>query len=77
MLVLTRKLGESVIIGGNIEVKITEISGDKVRIGIEAPAELKILRGELLETIEENQEARASVGSMNPADLMKRLKELH
>ena len=57
MLVLTRKVGEMLRIGEDIEIKITEISGDKVRIGIEAPAALKILRGELIEIIAENQEA--------------------
>lgn len=57
MLVLTRKVGEALLIGDNIEIKITEVSGDKVRIGIEAPNSLKILRKELFQTIEENQEA--------------------
>lgn len=60
MLVLTRKTGETLIIGDDIEIKITDISGDKVRVGIKAPAELKILRGELTETIAENKEAALS-----------------
>jgi len=69
MLVLTRKVGEMLRIGEDIEIKITEISGDKVRIGIEAPAALKILRGELIETIAENIEA-----SRGPApDTLKKL----
>lgn len=59
MLVLTRKVGETLQIGDDIEIKITEISGDKVRIGIAAPAKYKILRGELIETIAENLQAAA------------------
>jgi carbon storage regulator len=57
MLVLTRKVGETLRIGDDIEITVTDISGDKVRIGIVAPAELKILRGELTLTIAENREA--------------------
>jgi len=53
MLVLSRKAGESVMIG-NIEVKITEVSGDRVKIGIQAPREYKIMRKELCQTVESN-----------------------
>lgn len=48
MLVLTRKIGEKVVIDGDITVTITEIKGDKVRIGIEAPAAVSIFRSELV-----------------------------
>ena len=68
---LTRKVGESVLIGSDIEVKITGISGDKVRIGIEASALLKILRKELFETIEENQEAAKSLKADQLKDFLK------
>ena len=57
MLILTRKIGESFLIGNDIEIKVTDVSGDKIRIGIDAPSALKILRKELVLTIEENQEA--------------------
>ncbi len=53
MLVLSRKAGESVMIG-DIEVKITEVSGDRVKIGIQAPREYKIMRKELCQTVESN-----------------------
>lgn len=58
MLALSRKKGESIIIGDDIEIKILEISGDKVRIGIEAPKEVSIHRQEIyLQIQEENKEA--------------------
>ena len=38
MLILTRKAGETLVLDGGIEIKITEINGDQVRIGITAPA---------------------------------------
>ena len=49
MLVLSRKVGEVLTIGENIKVYVTQIKGDRVRIGIDAPKEVRILRGELEE----------------------------
>ena len=57
MLILTRKVGQGFMIGQDVEIIITEISGDKVRVGIEAPKEVKVLRRELCETMKENQSA--------------------
>lgn len=58
MLALTRKKDESIIIGDDIEIKILEIIGDKVRIGIEAPRDVTIHRQEIyLQIQEENKEA--------------------
>lgn len=48
MLVLTRKAGEAVAIGDSIRIKIVEIKEGQVRIGIEAPADQRILREEIL-----------------------------
>jgi carbon storage regulator CsrA len=47
MLVLSRKMGEAVVIGDRIKVNIKKISGGKVQIGVEAPRDVRILRGEL------------------------------
>ena len=52
MLVLSRKESERIRVGDSITVTIIRVSGDKVRVGIEAPADLKVLRDEL-ELIEE------------------------
>ena len=58
MLILSRKKDESIIIGGNIEIKILEIHESKVRIGIKAPQDIDIFREELYKSIqEENIEA--------------------
>ena len=48
MLVLSRKPGESILIGEDIEISIVEVRGDTVRIGINAPRNITILRQELL-----------------------------
>lgn len=47
MLVLSRKKQETILIDGNIEIQIVQIQGNKVRIGINAPKEVRVLRGEL------------------------------
>jgi carbon storage regulator len=47
MLVLTRKVGESIVIGDNIILRVVGLSGTRVRVGIEAPRETHILREEL------------------------------
>jgi carbon storage regulator len=54
MLVISRKAGESIVISGNIKITITSLTSDKVVIGIDAPKEIKVVREELLETIEAN-----------------------
>jgi carbon storage regulator len=48
MLVLSRKTGESFSIGDTIKIKIVEVKGGHVRLGIEAPTEFRILREEIL-----------------------------
>ena len=48
MLVLTRKTGETISIDGNIVVQVVQVRGKQVRIGISAPKDKKVQRGELL-----------------------------
>ena len=55
MLVLSRKVGEQLIIGDNIRVVIHRVAGNRVTIGIEAPNDVRIVRGEL-QLHEENEE---------------------
>ena len=59
MLVLTRKAGESIVIGSNIRVTILELQGRQVRLGIEAPSDVSVHRGEVYERIREENELAA------------------
>jgi carbon storage regulator len=52
MLVLTRKVGERIQVGDSIVVTVVRVQNDKVRIGIEAPAEVAIVREEVLERLD-------------------------
>lgn len=49
MLVLTRRINQSIMIGDDVEVKILGVSGEKVRIGISAPHDVPVFRNEVLE----------------------------
>lgn len=49
MLVLSRKQDQTVLIGDNIKVTVLKVQGKSIRIGIEAPKDIRILRGELFE----------------------------
>lgn len=49
MLVLTRKLGESIVIGDDIVVRVSAVQGSRVKLAIEAPRARRILRGEIAE----------------------------
>jgi carbon storage regulator len=53
MLVLSRKVGEKLVIDGNITVVVTRVAGNRVTLGIEAPNHVRVVRGEL-----EPQESR-------------------
>lgn len=58
MLILARKLGQKIIIGGDIEITVVEVRGDHVRLGITAPRDVAVHRKELLDQIAaENLEA--------------------
>lgn len=47
MLVLSRKINESILIGDNVKITVTSIQGDKVKIGIEAPKDVSLFREEV------------------------------
>ncbi len=55
MLVLQRKKGETLLIGENIKISVVDVGTDAVKLAIEAPKEVRILRGELEEAIIVNQ----------------------
>ena len=49
MLVLTRKAGESICIGGNVQITVLDVRGERVRVGLSAPPEVQIRRQELVD----------------------------
>ncbi|MGN0666992.1 MAG: carbon storage regulator [Huintestinicola sp.] len=68
MLIISRKQGESFLIGEDIRISIIEASKDKVRVGIDAPRDVKIIRSELYESERFNMQAavnKVSVDFMN------------
>lgn len=71
MLVITRKASDSFAIGDNIKVNILEINGEKVKIGIEAPKNIIIMRSEVLDTMRNNMEAVSSDGELSNLELLK------
>lgn len=73
MLVLSRRAGESVVLGEDITVTILEVRGDVVRVGIDAPRSLKVHRAELLLQLEESNRQAASPSDDAVANLSRAL----
>lgn len=76
MLVLTRRLDESLIIGDKIIVKVLAVDGDKVKLGIEAPREVSILRNELYQAIQEQNNLASRLVSGPEPESFQKLREL-
>jgi len=67
MLIVTRRKGQRIVLGNDIEIVITDISRSGVKVGIVAPSSLTILRGEVKDAVEQaNREALASSFSVPP-----------
>jgi carbon storage regulator len=63
MLVLSRKKGESIILQDNIEITILEVNADTIKIGIQAPKEVDIVRKEIYLSVQQTNLESADVGS--------------
>lgn len=74
MLVLTRKLGESIAIDDHIKIVVVQIKGKQVRLGIEAPKETKIHREEVYMAIQEQNQAASEVTADDSKKVAKLLK---
>jgi len=62
MLVLSRQRDESIMIGDDVEITVTDIRGDKVRLGINAPREIEVHRKEVYDAIRRENEQAAMLG---------------
>ncbi|OLS01542.1 carbon storage regulator CsrA [Tissierella creatinophila] len=72
MLILNRKIGESIIVGEDIEITILEIEEGRVKIGIDAPRDINILRKEIyIDITEENKKSLEIDGDV--LDILKKL----
>lgn len=75
MLVLRRKIGETVMIGNDIQVQVLGIEGDQVKLGFLAPKEVQILRQELYQGIvAENMAAKEQLSQMQQEQILNLLK---
>lgn len=74
MLVLSRKQGQCLMIGEDIEIKIVEISGNVVKIGIEAPKDVQIHRKEVFDAIKSENIEAASKNIISLSEFAKRQK---
>ena len=63
MLILSRKLNESIVINGNIIVKVLRIERDTVKLGIQAPPELPVHRQEIHDIIMRNKQSSGNAGT--------------
>ncbi len=75
MLVLTRKKDESIIIGDEIEIIVSEISEDKVKIAIKAPKNVKIFRKELIKAVENENLKSAEISGIDIGKLGEAIKK--
>ncbi|MBK7960518.1 MAG: carbon storage regulator CsrA [Bdellovibrionales bacterium] len=74
MLVLTRKLGESIAIDDHIKIRVVQIKGKQVRLGIEAPKDTKIHREEVYLAIQDQNQQSATVSSDKSRSVARLLK---
>lgn len=66
MLILSRKINEKIMIGDDISVSIIEIRGDQVRIGVDAPKNVKVFRQEVFDAIRAENKAAVQSTSVLP-----------
>lgn len=75
MLVLSRRVGESIVVGDDVTVTILDVRGDVVRVGIAAPRSVAVHRAELLAELEETNRASASPTDDAIASLTRAVKQ--
>lgn len=70
MLVLTRKVNQSIVIGDGIEVVVLEVRGEQIRLGIKAPRDVVVHRKEIYEQIQEENQAASTIDPKDVPDGM-------
>ena len=75
MLVLSRRVGESIVIGGDVTVTILEVRSDVIRVGIDAPRSVPVHRAELLVELEASNRDSASPSEDAVAALARQLRQ--
>jgi len=73
MLVLARKLDESIVIGDNITVKVISVEKGVVKLGIDAPSDVSIVRNELIEDVKDSNIAAAKMPSTQDLNVLSKL----
>ena len=74
MLVLSRKIGQSLLIGNDIRIKVVEIRGQQVRLGLEAPDDVPVIREELQREVAETNAGSAAPDARAVAELAARIR---
>ena len=74
MLILTRKLGERIIIGEKVQLSVVEINKNNIKIGINAPKDITIYREEVFEKIKKENEMSSVSGIINFTDISNTIK---
>lgn len=77
MLVLSRKAGEQVVIGGRVTVTISRVHGNRVSLAIDAPSDVKILRGELRRIEDDTSDEPALAAAREPSAVPTCLLRVH
>jgi carbon storage regulator CsrA len=68
MLVLSRKVGEQIVIGDNITIVVNKVAGNRISLGIQAPRDVRIVRGELKEAVTSFDDEEVVSLRITPAD---------
>jgi len=66
MLILARRVGESIMIGDQVEISVVDIKGDQVKLGIKAPSQVKVYRREVYAAIQDENKAAAAARGVLP-----------